>query len=92
MSFPIRRFELDPTGINPANYVRSEQHTLGPSRGPFHAIAPYYGPFYNNRDSWKVYKNGVEMVYGVDYFGVVMCSDDTMLFNGEIDEVFLVKG
>lgn len=92
MSFPIRRFELDPTGVSPANYVRSEQHTLGPSRGPFHSIAPYYGPFYNNRDSWNVYKNGVALEYGVDYFGVLMCADDTMVFNGEIDEVFLVKG
>lgn len=92
MSFPIQRFGLDKTGTNPANRIIGEEHILGPSRGMFHAVAPYYGPFYNSRTSWSVYKNGVEQIYGTDYFGVLMCVDETMVFNGEVDEIMLIKG
>ena len=92
MSFPIRQFVLDPTGRSPANYVRGAEYTLGTSRGAFHAIAPYYGPFYNDLQTWTVRKNGVALDYGTDYFGVLMCADDTMKFNGEVCEVFLIKG
>lgn len=91
MSFPIKRFDLDPTGRARANRIINEEHILGPTRGEFHALAPYYGPFYNHEQTLTLNRNGVEMVYGTDYFCVVMCSDDTMKFNGEICEIFLLR-
>lgn len=92
MAFPITQLELDPTGQSRANLIVGEEFRLGPSRGKFHAIAPNYGPFYNDPSSWRVFKNGVELEPNVDYFGVLMYTDPTAHFNGEIDELFLVKG
>lgn len=92
MAFPKQRLDLDPLGNDPNNFIQGEEHILPLSKGMYHAIAPYLGPFYNDPNTWKVYKNGERLEYNKDYFGVVMCGDETMQFNGEIDEVFLVKG
>lgn len=92
MSLLLQEFNLDRTGVSPANRIIGEEHRLGPSRGPFHSVALYGGPFYNDRTSWRVYKNGVELEYGKDYFGIVMVADETVSFGGEVDECFLVRG
>lgn len=92
MSFPIKQLELDPWGNDPDNFIQGEEHILPISKGMYHAVAPYLGPFYNDPTTWKVYKNGVQLKYNKDFFGIVMCGDQTMQFNGEIDEIILIKG
>lgn len=52
MSPPLLRYVLDPTGIDPNNYVNSEPHIL-PDGLFVRAVAPTYGAFFT--ESVKVY-------------------------------------
>lgn len=94
MTFPGKKYDLDPTGINPANRIIGEKHVLGANRGTHYAIAPLTGPLYNDRNTLRLWHNDnpTPLEYGVDYFGIVMLSDETAVFNSEIDEVLIVKG
>ena len=46
MPTPIIRYQLDPTGVNPDNYVNGEIHAM--VRRKVRAIATTYGAFYTN--------------------------------------------
>lgn len=91
MSFPMRRYDLDKTGYSPNNQVVGEEHVLGPKAGPYHPIAPYYGPFYYERDRLTVYVNNVPVEFGEKFVAVNLIQDATAEFNGEVCEVLMVK-
>lgn len=93
MSFPIKRYDLDPTGVSPNNFVSQEEHVLGPKAGPYHPIAPIYGPFYSDTDTFRVYVNGNSLLApGVDYWCTNLISDETAKFSKEVSEILIVKG
>ncbi len=93
MSYPVKRYPLDPTGESPNNFVSGEEHILGPKAGPYHPIAPLYGPFYNDLDSLRIYVNGVALLApGVDYWCTNLISDETAKFSKEVSEIIIVKG
>lgn len=91
MSFPIRRYPLDPTGRSPNNFVTGEEHILGVKAGPYHPLAPFYGPFYNDRTTLMLYRNNDALVFGVDYWGTNLIQDATAKFSGEVCEVLILK-
>ena len=91
MSFPIRRYPLDPTGQSPDNFVSGEEHVLGVKAGPYHPIAPFYGPFFNNPDTLKIYKGATLLVYEQDYWTSNLIQDQTAEFSGEVCELLIVK-
>lgn len=92
MSFPIRRYPLDPTGLSMNNYVSGEEHVLGAKSGPYHPVAPFYGPYYNDEATLRVYKEGTLLSRGVDYWGVNLIQDETARFSGEVCEILILKG
>ena len=92
MSFPLQRYNLDPTGRSPNNYVSAEEHTLSARHGPYHPLAPLYGPFYNDVETFSVYKNNIRLEYGVDYWSTNLIQDGTAKFSYEVCEVVILKG
>lgn len=91
MSFPVRRYPLDPTGHSPNNFVQGEQHVLGVKAGPYHPIAPFYGPYYNDPETLDVYAGGTRLEYGVDYWSTNLIQDATAEFSAEVCELIIVK-
>lgn len=92
MSFPIQRYKLDPTGHSPNNFISGEEHTLGARHGPYHPLAPLYGPFYNDINTFSVYKNNERLEYGLDYWSTNLIQDGTAKFSYEVCEVIILKG
>lgn len=92
MSYPIKRYDEDPTGVSPNNFISQEEHILGTKAGPYHPIAPKYGPYYNDINSFRVYSNGALLAPGVDYWGTNLIADETAKFSFEVAELVIVKG
>lgn len=91
MSFPIIRYPLDPTGLSLNNFVQGEEHVLGVKAGPYHPLAPFYGPYYNSRDTLTVYAGTTLLEYQVDYWSTNLIQDATARFSGEVCELIIVK-
>lgn len=91
MTLPVVRYPLDPTGLSPNNFVSGEQHILGTKSGSYHPVAPFYGPYYNDDITLKVYHGATLLVKGVDYWSINLIQDATALFNKEVCEVLIIK-
>lgn len=91
MSFPARRYSEDPTGRSPNNLVASEIHTVGALAGPYYPIAPHYGPFFNDRTTLLVLKNGVPMEYETSYRCMNLVLDATSKFSGPVCELLILQ-
>ena len=94
MSFPIRRYPLDPTERSPNNFVTGEEHILGVKAGPYHPIAPFYGPFYNDRTTLMLYRNNDALVFGRCPFNTAFSafvSNSPMCFPGLILNVVIIS-
>lgn len=91
MTFPIIRYPLDPTGLSPNNRVQGEEHVLGPKAGPYHPIAPYYGPFFDNDLTLKVYCNNVLQTREQDWFVQNLVLTPSRDFSGDVSELILMK-
>lgn len=91
MSFPARRYSEDPTGRSPNNLVASEIHTVGPMPGPYFPIAPNYGPFFNDRETLLVLKNGIPMEYETSYRCMNLVLDATSKFSGPVCELLILQ-
>jgi hypothetical protein len=79
---------LDPTGVNPDNFINGEIKALSTSQ--VRAVAPAYGPFFT--DSVVVYDhgNGRLLVHGDDYRIVDLLQSATLKFGLEIAQVILI--
>lgn len=85
---PLIRYPLDPTGLNPDNFINGEIKTL--SLSLLRAVAPMYSPFYT--ESFTAYDNGNgrPLTRGVDYQIVDMLQSATLKFGKEIAQVVLI--
>lgn len=92
MTYPIIRYAFDPTGYSPNNAITGEEHILPVKTGPFHVIAPFYGPYFNNGLTLKLYKDNVLLEAGIHYGCVGLTHDLTGRFNDEVCELLLIKG
>lgn len=88
MPFPLIRYALDPTGINPDNTVSGELHTLNVS--PIRAIAPQYGPYFT--ESVVIYDaiTNQQLIKNTDFKCVQLLQEATLKFGKEIAEVILI--
>lgn len=88
MPSPVIRYPLDPTGVNPDNFVSGEIKVLALTQ--IRAAAPAYGPFYT--ESIAVYDNGDSrlLVRGIDYKIVDLLQSATLRFGKEIAQVILI--
>ena len=86
--FRLLRYQFDPTGINPDNYVLNEYHTLADKRN--RCIAPMHGSFFTDsvqiqeRDSKRV------LVKGSDYCFAELDQTLTLELNKEIAGIIIV--
>lgn len=83
------RYALDPTGVNPDNYVAGEVKTL--TAAQMRAAGPKYGPFFT--ESMVIFDNGtnVLLVRGVDYELTDLVEEATLDYGKEIMQMILVK-
>ena len=91
MSFPARRYAEDPTGRSPNNQIQAEIHVVGPKAGPYYPVAPLYGPFFNDRETLLVLKNGVAMEYETSYRSMNLVIDATSKFSGPVCELLILQ-
>ena len=87
----IRRYPLDPTGRSLNNFIQGEQHTLGPAPGPYHPIAPRYGPFFDDNVTRKVYRNGIILNVEENYFTQSLVLTPSREFSGDVCEIIILK-
>lgn len=88
MPTPLIRYRLDPTGVNPDNFVNGEVKTLATTQ--IRAIAPTYGPFFTETVAVFDHGNGRVLVRGVDYKIVDLLQTATLRFGKEIAQVILI--
>lgn len=88
MTYPLIRYPLDPTGLNPNNLVIGELADL-PSK-PIRAISPIYGPVFS--DSVRVWDDitNVELVRNVGFKTVEILQDACLKFGKEIVSIILI--
>ncbi len=91
MSYPIRRYNEDRTGRNPANFIANEEHILGPKRGQWHPIAPLYGPYFYDPETLLVTRNGVRQNFDVDFKSVNLVNEPSMDTAGNVMELLMLK-
>lgn len=86
----IKRYNLDPTGLNPNNLVIGETKVLSSLR--YRAYAPAYGPFFNDAtlQIWDK-ATGRLLIKEVDYIGTQILEDASLKYGKEICELILVK-
>jgi hypothetical protein len=86
------RYQLDPTGQNPDNYVSGELHTL--SNRPVRVIVPRHGPFFSDDSSNLVVYDHITnrvLVKNVDYRVPVISREATLKFGKEIADALLIE-
>lgn len=88
MPAPLIRYPLDPTGVNPDNYISNELKTLNVV--PIRAIAPQYGPFFTESIVVRDAGTGATLVKGIDYKIVDLLQSATLKFGKEIAQVILI--
>jgi hypothetical protein len=83
------RYALDPTGVNPDNFVSGELHTL--SNRPVRVVVPKHGPFFT--EGLIVYDHLTQrpLVKNVDYRIPVISREATMKFGLEIADAILIE-
>ncbi len=91
MTAPVRRYPLDPTGRSPNNFIQGEEHVLGPKAGPYHPVAPYYGPFFDDDVTRKVYRNGALLNPEEHYFTQSLVLTPSRDFSGDVCELIILK-
>ena len=78
--------DLDVTGVNPANRIIDEPHTLSNTR--VRSLVPMYGPVFAES---VIVKDGARvLVRGSDYQIVELHSEATLLYSKEIASVILI--
>lgn len=85
----LHRYPLDPTGVNPNNFISGEVHTL--SARQIRVAVPKHGPFFS--DSVVVY-DGVSMQRlnrGVDYRIPTISQELSLRYGQEIAETLLIE-
>lgn len=87
----VRRYPLDPTGRSPNNFIQGEEHILGPAPGPYHPVAPRYGPFFDNDETRKVFRNGVLINPEEHYFTQSLVLTPSRDFSGDVCELIILK-
>lgn len=88
MPAPQIRYPLDPTGVNPDNYISNELKTLNVA--PIRAVAPAYGPFFTDSIVVRDAGTGAVLVKGTDYKIVDLLQSATLKFGKEIAQVVLI--
>lgn len=87
-SSPLIRYNLDPTGQSPDNFINGEVKTL--SISPLRAIAPAYGPFYSETLYLYDHGTGGLLLRGRDYQIVDLLQSATLKFGKEIAQIVLI--
>ncbi len=84
----IVRYPLDPTGVNPSNFVQGEVHTLVPRRA--RAIATTYGGFFS--ESVVVHDQATNrlLTKDVDYYCAELYEVPTAKYGKEICAVIVI--
>lgn len=88
MPTPIIRYPLDPTGINPDNFVLGELKNLATTQ--IRALSPTYGPFFTETIALYDHGDGRLLVRGVDYKIVDLLQSATLKFGKEIAQIVLI--
>lgn len=89
MPVPIIRYDLDPTGSNPDNFVQGENHTLTPRT--VRVIAPTYGAFYTA--SLRIFdpqNSNRELVRNIHYRVTELYEIPTAKYGQEICAIILI--
>lgn len=83
------RYALDPTGVNPDNFVSGELHTLNDL--PVRVIVPRYGPFFT--EGLVVYDHLSQraLIKGADYRIPVISQEATLRHGKEIADAILIE-
>jgi hypothetical protein len=84
----LLRYPLDPTGVNPDNYVNAEPHTLESLR--IRSIAPTYGGYFT--ESLRVFDSVTNniLVRGVQYYCSELLQHETEIYAKEICNVIVI--
>ena len=84
----LKRYLLDPSGTNPDNLVRNEEHILSKNR--IRAVVPIYGAFFS--DSLVLFDkiNKRRLNYGTDFCAAGLLQNETMSFGKSINSVVLI--
>lgn len=88
MTFPLIRYPLDPTGINPDNLIVGEIHTL--STRPIRAVAPTYGAFYTQHLQVFDDSTGRRLVRSIDYQCTELLQDASLRYGQEVSLLILI--
>lgn len=90
MSPPLLRYTLDPTGVNPDNYVNAEPHSLEPGL-KVRAVAPTYGAFFT--ESVKIYDGSTNRLLnrGIDYICTELLDLPTEMYAREICYLVIIQ-
>jgi len=88
MPNPLLRYPLDPSGVNPDNYINSEPHTLDNLR--VRALAPTYGGYFT--ESLRIFDNVTNnlLVRGVQYFCSELLQFETEIYAKEICNIIVI--
>lgn len=84
------RYELDKTGLNPANSVVGEIHTLEPAQ-QYRVLIPTYAPFFTQALTVRDNLTNNLLTRGVDYKVVELAQEPSMLYGKEICSVILIS-
>lgn len=84
----LKRYLLDPSGTNPDNLVRNEDHIL--SKNKIRAIVPIYGAFYSGSLVLFDKINKRRLNYGTDFCAAGLLQNETMSFGKSISSVVLI--
>ena len=88
MPDPLYRYALDKTGVNPDNKVINEAHTL--AQLDYRAIAPDYGPFYEESVFVIDDANNTPLIKDVDYFCTELMEEASLKFNKSIMSLIII--
>ena len=84
----LKRYLLDPTGLNPDNLVKNEEHVL--SKSLIRVVVPIYGAFHGENISIVDTVNRKQLLHGEDYSFAGLLVDETMEYNKPIYSVILI--
>ena len=85
---PTIRHDLDPTGLNPNNYVSGEVHTL--DNFPNRALAPTYGAYFTESAQLFDVATGIRLVRNTQYRCMELAENASEIYGKEICYIFLI--
>lgn len=89
MSLKTYRYQLDPTGVSPDNFVQGEPHSLN-NGSRFRPLAPINGAFFTDSIAVRDRTTGLPLVKGVQFYSFELYETPSAKYGKEICALVMV--